>query len=189
MKTISALFMSGMLLLVAGCTTSSKVQQMIDASERNHTEQAESHSASIDVLKRSSMAALETGTANSEVLAKLQSQLEAMITRVKIMQGSTEAAKVMAAANTVKVANLETAVLSNQEGTGITLGKMGAVDVLYEDVMIQHYQMVVESAQAAIAALQADDVANPTEGTVGLAEPIEIVAPDTSVQEEGIPAE
>jgi hypothetical protein len=81
----------------------------------------------------------------------------------------------------VKVAELGDAVLANNEAINETIEKMNTMDRLFEEVMIRHYQMIAESAAAAIASLQADDVATTNGAPAGLAEPIEIVAPDTSV--------
>jgi hypothetical protein len=81
----------------------------------------------------------------------------------------------------VKVAELSDAVLANEEAIEETIEKMNTIDRLFEEIMIRHYQNIADSANAAITALQADDVATSNGDPAGLAEPIEIVAPDTSV--------
>lgn len=180
MKTIYSMTMLGLLLVAAGCTTSSQVQEMIDASHRDYLASSQAHEKSIDVLKQSSVTLLAQNEAQDDVLVSLQKQLEATLAQLKPMQGNMEAAKVMSAANTVKVAELGDAVLANNEAINETAEKMDTMDKLFEEVMISHYQMIADSATAAIATLRVDDVASTNGTSSGLAEPIEIVAPDTS---------
>ncbi|MEN8255962.1 MAG: hypothetical protein ABFR33_10900 [Verrucomicrobiota bacterium] len=189
MKTAYSTTTLGLLLLAAGCTTSSKVQEMIDASHRDYRATSEAHEASINVLKQTSVAALGENAAQADAITSLQKQLDAALAQVKVMLGNAEAAKVMSAANTVKVAELADAVLANNEANNETAEKMDTIDNLHEEVMIRHYQMVADSAAAAIAALQVDDVATDNGEPTGLAEPIEIVAPDTSAPTNGVSKE
>ncbi len=180
MKTTCSMTMLGLLLLSAGCTTSSQVQEMIDASYRDSSAKSAAHEESINVLKQSSVTALKQNEAQADALVALQKQLDAALAQLKVMKGNAEAAKVMSAANTVKVAELADAVLANEEANNETAEKMETIDNLHEEVMTRHYQMIADSAAAAIAALQVDDVATGNGEPAGLAEPIEIVAPDTS---------
>jgi len=189
MKTAYLMSMLGLLLLVAGCATSSQVQEMIDASHRDYRATSKAHEASIDVLKQSSVVALEKNKEHADTLTSLQKQLDAALAQLKVMKGNAEAAKVMSAANTVKVAELSDAMLANQEAINETSEKMDTIDNLHEEVMIRHYQMIADSAVAAIAALQVDDVATDNGVPAGLAEPIEIVAPDTSASTSVVPGE
>jgi len=179
----------GLLLLMAGCATSSQVQEMIDASYRDSSNTSAAHEASINVLKQSSVAALSQNEEQADILTSLQKQLDAALAQLKVMHGNAEAAKVMSAANTVKVAELGDAMLANQEAINETAERMESIDNLFEKVMIGHYQMIADSATAAIAALQVDDVATTNGAPVGLAEPIEIVAPDTSAPTNTSPGE
>jgi hypothetical protein len=172
--------MLSLLLFLTGCTTSKQVQEMIDASYQDHTAKMKAHDASIDVLKQSSVKTLEQNQQQADAMVSLQKQIDAALAQLKPMQGNAEAAKVMSAANTVKVAELSDAMLANQEAIDETVEKMNTMDNLFEEVMIGHFQMIAESAAAAIATLQADDVATTNGIPAGLAEPIEIVAPDTS---------
>lgn len=181
MKTAYSMTMLGLILLVTGCATSSHVQEMIDASHRDYLSKSKKHEASINVLKQSSIRALRQNEEQADALASLQKQMDAALAQVKVMMGNAEAAKVMSAANTVKVAELGDAVLANKEAINKTAEKMNTIDNLFEETMIGHYKKIAESATAAIAALQADDVATANGASAGLAEPIEIVAPDTSV--------
>ena len=182
MKNIYTITALGTLLLIAGCTTSSQVQEMIDSSYKDSLAKSAEHDSSIDILKQSSMTALEQNEKQEDALASLQQELDTALGQLKVMTGNTEAAKLMSAANTVKVAELDKSVLSNEEAITETGEKMDSINKLFEEVMIGHYQKLVDSANAAISALQADDVVI-TNGlpATELAEPIEIVAPDTSV--------
>lgn len=181
MKSVYSMTALGMILLVTGCATSSQVQEMIDASYRSDLDKSAKHEASIDVLKKSSMTALEQNKEQEDALVVLQKQLDVALTQLKVMGGNAEAAKVMSAANTVKVASLSESVLNNKESIDGTIENMIAIDNLYEEVMIRHYQMIADGATEAIAALQVDDVSTTNGTPAGLAEPIEIVAPDTAV--------
>ena len=200
MKTAYSMILLSLLLLMVGCTTSSQVQEMIDASYRDASDTRAAHEASINVLKQSSVAALSQNEEQADALTSLQErldlaltslqkQLDAALAQLKVMHGNAEAAKVMSAANTVKVAELGDDMLANQEAINETAERMESIDNLFEKVMIGHYQMIADSATAAIAALQVDDVATTNGTPVGLAEPIEIVAPDTSAPTNTSPEE
>lgn len=190
MKTVFSIAMAGFCVLVAGCATSSQVQEMIDASYRETLEKSAEHDASINVLKQSAVTALEQNKEQADALAELQKQQKETLAAFKVMQGNAEAAKVMSAANTVKVAALETAVNENNKAIDESIANMAAIDDLYQEVMIGHYQMVADSANAALSALIADEeepapveaVAETNNVPMDLAEPIEIVAPDTSAR-------
>jgi hypothetical protein len=182
MKTIYSVTILILLAFSTGCMTKSQVQGMIDGSRSDSLETAKAHESSIDVLKQSSAKALEQNQAQEDMLVALQKQLEAAQAQLKPVQGNAEAAKVMSAANTVKVAELSDSMLANQEAIDETGEKMNTIDQLFEEVLIAHFEMIAESADAAIATLQADDVATTDGAPAGLAEPIEIVAPDTSTK-------
>lgn len=180
MKTTCSMTLLSLLLLAGGCATKSQVQEMIDASHQDYLATSKAHEKSIDVLKQSSVTVLEQNEQQADLLVSLQKQLEAATAQLKPMQGDAEAAKVMSAANTVKVAELSDDMLANKETINETVERMNTIDNLFEEVMIGHYQNIADSATAAIAALQADDVVTTNGVSTGLAEPIEIVAPDTS---------
>jgi hypothetical protein len=180
MKAAYSIALAGLAMVVAGCATSSQVQEMIDASHRDYLTQAESHDASIEVLKKSAMTGLEKSQENSETLVALQARMDEAITQQKTIQGYAEASKVMSAANTVKVAELEEELRTNAESDAESQERLTTIDKLYESVMIAHYQMIADSANAAIESLKADGMAANTNAPVNLDEPIEIVAPDTT---------
>ena len=66
-----------------------------------------------------------------------------------------------------------------QEKTDKIISQMGDIDELYERVLIRQYQIISDSAQAAIDALEADGFSATTNAPVELDLPMEIVAPDT----------
>ena len=175
MKTVSAIAMAGILALVAGCTTSSQVQQMIDVANRDGIDKSAAHEASIDVLRKSSMAALEKGMGNAEALATLQQQLQEVTATLAALDRH-----VMSAANTVKVADLGDDVAANKEGFDESIAQLRAVDTVLREVMTRHYKMVAVSAAAAIDTLEAGGGDAETAEPIAMGEPIEIVAPDTS---------
>lgn len=181
MKTIYSMITFGLVALLSGCATSSQVQKMIDASNQDYLTQLKAHEESIDVLKKSAMAGLEKSQENAKKLAELQKQLEGIAQQMKVAQGYADAAKVMSAANTVKVADLSDDFNSYKEATDKKLTGMTAIDKLYEQVLIKQYKEIADSANAAIESLKADGFSSTTNAPVKLDKPIEIVAPDTSV--------
>lgn len=180
MKILYTAITFGLTTILVGCMTPSKVQQMIDASHEDFLGKVAAHENSIEVLRKSSMTGLEKSRDNAAQLAAVQAQLEEIIKQMKVVQGYSDAAKVMSAANTVKVANLEDTVNTNQKATDKTLAKMAAIDKLYEEVLIRQYKVIAESANTAIASLKADGMTANTNAPVKIDKPIEIVAPDTT---------
>jgi|GEM_PF-4665985 len=166
--------------ILAGCATSSQVQEMIDATHHDYSEKSKAHDASLDVLRKSALTSLAKSKENGEMLFAVQKKLEATLAEVKIFRGNSDAAKVMSAANTVKVAGLEERVLAYRELVDETLANLADIDRLYEGAMIHHFQAVAGSANAVVETLQESGVTSTNGPAAGLAEPIEIVAPDTS---------
>lgn len=165
---------------IAGCTTSSQVQEMIDASHRDYLQKSEAHETSINVLKQSSVTSLEKGKANAASIGALEKQMEEVLQRQNIVQGYAEASKVMSAANTVKVSDLEAEMVATKESLEETVARLSEIDQLQEEVMIRHYQLIADSATAAIDALKAKGISSTNDVPAKLDEPIEIVAPDTT---------
>ena len=180
MKTTHLTYAFGMVLLIAGCATSSQVQEMIDASNRDYLDRADAHEASINVLKQSAVTGLEKAKDNSAELVKINAQLQEITTQLRVIQGYAEASKVMSAANTVKVADLDEQLQAFMEKDAETKRQMKKIDELYERVMIAHYQLIADSAQAAIDSLRENGWDGSTNAPVKIDKPIEIVAPDTS---------
>lgn len=180
MKLAAAIALSGLAVTLAGCTTSSKVQEMIDASYREQTDQVDAHGASIDVLKKSAMASLEKSKENAALLQQIQAELVTMNTQLKINKGFAEASKVMSAANTVKAAELDELLKANTESDQLTKERLMEIDKLYEGTMMTHYQLIADSAQQAIDSLKSDGWIGSSNAPVEINEPIEIVAPITT---------
>ncbi|MDF7806511.1 hypothetical protein P4E94_03610 [Pontiellaceae bacterium B12219] len=169
----------GVALALTGCTTSSKVQEMIDASYREQTDRTDAHEASIEVLKKSAMTTLEMSKQNAEQLTRIQAQLKEINSQIKVNKGFAEASKVMSAANTVKVAEVDQLLKENTEADKQNVARMKEIDMLYESVMIAQFQQLADSANAAIESLKADGWIGSSNAPVKIDKPIEIVAPTT----------
>lgn len=170
----------GLSVVLAGCTTSSRVQEMIDASNQDYRNQLQKHEDSIAVLKQSAMTGLDKSSKNAERLSALEKQMAGLSRQMVVVQDLANASKVMSAANTVKVANLEEQVASNKEDTDKVIARMTEIDKLYEQVLIRQFQEIADSANSAIEALKADGFSAKTNAPVKLDKPIEIIAPDTT---------
>lgn len=166
--------------LLAGCTTSSQVQEMIDASHRDYTSSLEAHEESIGVLRQTAKAGLEKSADNAARLTELEKRAEALSRQMIVVQDLANASKVMSAANTVKVSDLEEIVKANKEESDETIARMTSIDKLYEEVLIRQFQEIADSANAAIESLKTDGFSASTNAPVMLDEPIEITAPDTT---------
>ncbi|QBG48439.1 hypothetical protein EGM51_13925 [Verrucomicrobia bacterium S94] len=177
MKTTTVTAVLGITVLMSGCASTSKVQEMIDANQKHYVNRLDSHEASIDVLKQTAMASLEKAKANAELLEKIQAELVKMNRQMKVNKGFAEASKVMSAANTVKVAELDERLTQNTLGDEETKERLMEIDRLYEGVMIAHYEKIVESASEAIELLKSEGWTGSTNAPVAIDEPIEIVAP------------
>ncbi|MBT8041775.1 MAG: hypothetical protein KJN98_01250, partial [Pontiella sp.] len=143
MKILFTMITFTLSIMIAGCTTSSQVQELIDARHRDYLSKAESQQQSIDVLKKSAVAALEKSKENGEALKQLEAELQNVLAQLKVVQGYAEASKVMSAANTVNVANLEEAVSALQEQLEETADRFAEIDMLHEEVLIANYQTIV----------------------------------------------
>ena len=180
MKPIYMISALGLGLLLAGCTTSTKVQEMIDASYQDYQSQLQAHQESIDVLKQSAMASLEKSASNTVRIEKIEEQIDNMITQMIIVQDLANAAKVMSAANTVKVSDIEDRLSGYIETNSKDLSRMSDIDQLYEEVLISQFKQISASANAAIEALASNGYSATTNTPIDLDEPIEIMAPDTT---------
>ena len=180
MKASNSFIILSVAAVLSGCATPSNVQEMIDASHRDYLDRMDAHENSIDVLKKSAMAGLEKSKENSAQLQLLQTQLEDALKQMTVVQRNTDASKLMSASNTVKVDELDAFVTEYQEKTDKIIAQMGAIDRLYEEVLIQQYQIILDSSQAAIDTLRADGFSATTNAPVELDLPMEMVAPDTA---------
>jgi hypothetical protein len=180
MKSLNPIMILILVAVLAGCTTSSTVQEMIDASHQDYLDTMQAHEDSIGVLKKSAMAGLEKSKENADQIEALQSQLDAALKQMTVVQRNADASKLMSASNTVKVDELDEFMTNYQEKTDKIIAQMGDIDKLYEQVLIQQYRIISDSALAAIDALEADGFSATTNAPVQLDLPIEIVAPDTA---------
>ena len=181
MKFIYTLFSLICAAVMAGCTTASQVQEMIDASHKEYRGQLSEHEESISVLKKSSVVSLEKSAEHAERLGELERKAEALAQQIAIIKDLANASKVISAENTVKISNLEEQVIANKEEADKLFARMNEIDRLYEEVLIRQYQAIADSANAAIASLKEDGFSASTNAPVELDDPIEIVAPDTAV--------
>lgn len=113
-------------------------------------------------------------------MQELQTRLDAVLKQITVVQRNADASKLMSASNTVKVDELDEFITDYQEKTDKIISRMGAIDKLYEQVLIQQFQIISDSAKAAIDSLKADGFSATTNAPVKLDLPIEIVAPDTA---------
>lgn len=180
MKLLLCGAMFGLALILTGCATSSNVQEMIDASHQDYLDRMAAHEKSIDVLKQSAMAGLEKSKENAAELQALQAQFDAMEKQMAIVQRNADASKLMSASNTVKVDELDEFISNYQEKTDMIIARMSVIDKLYEEVLIEQFQSISDSAKLAIESLKADGFSATTNAPVQLDQPIEIVAPDTA---------
>ncbi len=178
MKTnLSVMIVPVLAIALAGCTTSSKVQELIDASYRDQLQKCEAQDASINLLRKSSVTALEKGKANTDSIAILQKQVDKLLAQQQAIQNYAEASKVMSAANTVKVADLEAELGELKDALDKTVARLSEIDQLQEKVMIQHYQTIADSAAAAIETLKIDGSTATNGIPAQLDSPVEIGAP------------
>ncbi len=180
MKIIQTITTLGLAAVLAGCTTSSQVQEMIDASHHDYLSQLKAHEDSLNVLRHSAKAGLEKSSANADRLVALEKQASILSQKMLVVQDLANASKVMSAANTVKVSDLEEEVAANKEESDKILSKMADIDKLYEQVLIRQFQEIANSANAAIESLEANGYSTTTNAPVKINQPIEIVAPDTA---------
>jgi hypothetical protein len=180
MKTRTSLTFLGLVLVLVGCTTSSRVQEMIDASYQDQMDRADSHEASIDVLRKSAMTSLEKSKENSEVLKQISASLKEINAQINLNKNFAEASKVMSAANTVKVAELDELLKENMKLDQLTKERLVEIDTLYERTMIAYYELIAESANKAIESLKSEGWIGSSNAPVQIDEPIEIIAPVTA---------
>jgi hypothetical protein len=180
MKSLFNAALLGLVVVLTGCATSSKVQEMIDTSHQDYLNRMETHENTIGVLKKSAMAGLEKSKENAARVKELQTQLDAVLKQMTVVQRNADASKLMSASNTVKLDELDEFMTNYQEKTDKMIVRMSDIDKLHEEVLVQQFEIISESAKAAIDSLKADGFSATTNAPVKLDLPIEIVAPDTA---------
>ena len=109
MNVIPSAAVLSLVLVLSGCATSTQVQEMIDASRQDYLKRSDSHTASIDLLKKSSIAALEKNKANAAAIAELNAELDSTQAQLKLIRGYADAAKI-----TISAASQKTFVCGRQ---------------------------------------------------------------------------
>jgi len=194
MNLSNSILAAGLALALAGCTTSSQVQEMIDASQQDFLKKSRENTASIDVLKQTAKASLENDSEHAATIRELQKQLAEASTALGTMSSNLEAVKVMAASSVVRMSELQEAIDGNKTVMDVYIEKMRANDQLYEKVLTEYFRQIADSANASLAALQSTNQLGAVEAPVQrkpipMAEPIEIEAPDTSEPTNAAPVE
>ncbi len=194
MNMHNTLLAAGLVLALAGCTTSSQVQEMIDSSQQDFLEKSSKNAASIDVLKQTAKASLENDSKHSATIKELQKQLAETSAALDTVSSNLEAMKVMAASSVVRMSELQEAIDGNKTVMDVYIEKMRANDQLYEKVLTEYFRQIADSANASLASLQSTnqlDQAVPAvqRKPIPMAEPIEIEAPDTSEPTNAAPVE
>jgi hypothetical protein len=185
MKYLITVASAATMLVLTGCATSSKVQEMIDTSHQDYLSKSEQYESSIAVLKKTASAVLAQNRAQEKKLAELRKELEEAFETIEVLQGNAEAAKVMSAVNTVKVADLEVSSSDAQEALAMNIARMITIDDVYRTVMLEHFQQIADNANAAITDLKIGlepPSRRAAKKPANFGESIEIVAPDTTVE-------
>ncbi len=181
MKYFYLFFVSaGVVSALTGCVSTTRVQEMIDASKQDSQSRIQAHEDSISVLKQSAVTGLEKSAENARRLAELEVQVAGLNRQIDEIQRLANASKVMSAENTVKVSGLEERISAHKAESDRVISQMTDTDKLYEAVLIRQYEAIAASASAAIESLKEDGVSASAGAPVQLDEPIEIVAPDTT---------
>jgi len=195
MNMQNTLLAAGLVLVLAGCTTSSQVQEMIDASQQDFLKKSNENTASIDVLKQTAKASLENDSEHAATIRELQKQLAEASMALGTMSSNLEAVKVMAASSVVRMSELQEAIDGNKTVMDVYIEKMRANDQLYEKVLTEYFRQIADSANASLDALQSTNQLGVVEAVpvqrkpIPMAEPIEIEAPDTSEPTNAAPVE
>lgn len=191
MKYLKIGFAFSLIILASGCTTTSRVQEMIDASQQDFLRSSDANATSIAILQKTAKLSLEQAKEQSQKMEVLQQQFvkneKALGRTVKALNAlaeSVEASQVLSASNILKMSELTEAVAGNKSVIDVQVEKMLLIDELYEEVMIGYYRQVARNALLAVASLEADNKPNDTKKVarvpVSLTDPIEIKAPNTT---------
>ena len=185
MKTLFTIVTGSMLLMVWGCATSSKVQEMIDTSHQESLNKSAQYEPSISLLKKSASTVLAQNRAQEQKIEELRKELADAFKTIQALQHNAEAAKVMSAANTIKVADLEATSTDAQKLLAANIARMLTVDEVYRNVMLEHFQQIADNANAAIADLKIGlepPSTTPAKKPANFGESLEIVVPDTTFE-------
>lgn len=191
MDTLNGMLAVGLVIVLAGCATSSQVQEMIDASQRDFLQKSEENSASVDVLKQAAKASLEKDREHAAVMQELRKQLAEATAALETVTATAEATKLVSAGSVVEIAELKGALEGNKTVLDVYIEKMRQNDELYTRVLSDYFRQEADRANASLASLQAADEGDAPiqREPIALGEPIEIVAPDTSAPTNAVSGE
>lgn len=191
MDTLNGMLAAGLVIVLAGCATSSQVQEMIDASQRDFLQKSEENSASVDVLKQAAKASLEKDREHAAVMQELRKQLAEATAALETVTAMAEATKLVSAGSVVEIAELKGALEGNKTVLDVYIEKMRQNDELYTRVLSDYFRQEADRANASLASLQAADEGDAPiqREPIALGEPIEIVAPDTSAPTNAVSGE
>jgi hypothetical protein len=185
MKILNAMLASGMVIALAGCATSSQVQEMIEASQNDFLKKSAENASSIRVLKQTAKVSIEKDSEHAATMLELKQQQAEATAVLKSLQAAVDAAKLMSASSVVTMSEMKETFGGNKATMDAHIERMQAIDDLYEKVMLAHFQQIADSANAAMASLEADNKPDEADALIqrtpiSLDEPIEIIPPDTS---------
>lgn len=194
MEMLNRMLAASLVIVLAGCATSSQVQEMIDASQQDFLRTSEKNADSVDVLKQTAKALLEKDGEYDIAMQELQKQLVETAASLKSVTAIAEATKILSANSVVEISEMQEAIDGNKTVMDVYIEKMRENDELYEKVLINYFRKLADSANASLASLQATDppgeAGSPMRReSIPLAEPIEIIAPDTSSATNAAPVE
>ncbi len=184
MEMLNKILAAGLMLTLAGCATSSQVQEMIGASQQDFLKKSKKNATAIDALNQAAKASLEKDEEHAVAMQSLQKQLTETATALELVSTTAEATKLLLAGSVVKISKMQEAIDGNKTVMDVYIEKMRENDALYEKVLTEHFRQLADNANALLAELQAssEPAAKPSiqRDPIPVAEPIEIIAPDTS---------
>lgn len=180
MNKISVAGIVGLGFLLAGCTSTSRIQELIGASHQSYTSKLAAHDSAIASLQQSATKLQKGIERNHAELLGLKTRVDAMLAQLKLIQSYADSAKMMSAANTVKISNLTERFEESVRAFEQSIDRIDAVDKLQEEQLVNHCQMLIDSATEVMDALASGGSSAVDDVPLEIDEPIEIVAPDTT---------
>lgn len=166
-------------IVLTGCMSTVKIQEMIDQSTQEVESKIVAHDESISKLKKSTKTGIDQGANNALRLEELEQRMSAVSGSISDSHNLANAAKVISTENTVKLFELAKLLAFYKRETDAQIDKMTTIDKLYKEVLIQQYQSIADSANAAIKSLRKNEFSATTNAPIDLNKPIEIVPPET----------
>lgn len=91
MKLFNSIVILGATVILNGCTTSSQVQELIDASQQDFLQKNSENARSIDVLKKTAKHSIKKDREHDVLMMNLKQQLQEAENALKILQETAEA--------------------------------------------------------------------------------------------------